>query len=43
IPPVPIGIVLTGTVLLVVLGGIARIAFVSERLIPISAGAYMLF
>lgn len=43
IPSVPIGILLTGVVLLVVLGGIGRIAFVSERLIPVSAGIYMLF
>ena len=43
IPSVSIGIVLTAMVLLVILGGISRIAFVSERLIPISAGIYMLF
>ena len=43
IPPVPVGILLTGIVFLVILGGIGRIAFVSERLIPVSAGLYMLF
>lgn len=43
IPSVPVGILLTGIVFLVILGGIGRIAFVSERLIPISAGLYMLF
>ena len=43
IPAPYAGIFLTGLVFLVVLGGISRIAFVSERLIPISAGIYMLF
>ncbi|WP_077609859.1 alanine/glycine:cation symporter family protein [Clostridium sp. Marseille-P2415] len=43
LPSVPIGVLLTGIVFLVVLGGIGRIAFVSERLIPLSAGIYMLF
>ncbi len=41
--PVSVGILLTGVVFLVVLGGIGRIAFVSERLIPVSAGLYMIF
>ncbi len=43
IPSVSIGVVLTGIVFLVILGGISRIAFVSERLIPVAAGIYMLF
>lgn len=43
INPVSVGILLTGVVFLVVLGGIGRIAFVSERLIPVSAGLYMIF
>lgn len=43
IPAPYAGIFLTGLVFMVVLGGISRIAFVSERLIPISAGIYMLF
>lgn len=38
-----IGILLTGMVLLVIWGGIERIAVVSERLIPLAAGIYMLF
>lgn len=43
LPAGPVGVILTGAVCLVVLGGISRIALVSERLIPISAGIYMLF
>lgn len=42
-PAAPVGAILTGIVLLVVLGGISRIAFVSERLIPLAAGVYMIF
>ncbi len=37
------GILLTGVVFMVILGGIGRIAFISERLVPLSAGIYMLF
>ena len=40
---VPVGLFLTGAVFLVIAGGIGRIAFVSERLIPLSSGIYMLF
>lgn len=43
LPAGPVGVILTGIVCLVVLGGISRIALVSERLIPISAGIYMVF
>lgn len=43
LPAAPVGVILTGIVLLVVLGGISRIAFVSERLIPLAAGIYMIF
>ena len=42
-PSLPVGIFLTVLVLVVVIGGIGRIAFVSERLIPLAAGIYMLF
>lgn len=42
-PAIPIGILLTVLVVLVILGGIGRIAFVSERLVPLAAGIYMLF
>ena len=41
--PAVVGILLTGVVFLVILGGIGRIAVVSERLIPVAAGLYMLF
>ena len=41
--PEVVGVILTGTVFLVIFGGIGRIAMVSERLVPISAGIYMLF
>lgn len=37
------GIVLALIVLVVIWGGISRIAYVSERLVPISAGIYMMF
>ena len=43
VPTALAGILLTGLVLLVVLGGISRIAFVSERMIPLASGIYMLF
>ena len=43
VPTGLVGIFLTGLVCLVVLGGISRIAFVSERMIPIASGIYMLF
>ena len=42
-PTALVGIILTGLVLLVILGGISRIAFVSERMIPLASGIYMLF
>lgn len=41
--PEVVGVLLTGTVFLVVFGGINRIARVSERLVPVSAGVYMVF
>lgn len=41
--PVIIGIILTIIVMMVVWGGISRIAYVSERLVPFSAGIYILF
>lgn len=41
--PEMIGVLLTGIVALVVFGGIERIASVSEHLVPISAGIYILF
>lgn len=41
--PEVVGVILTGIVFLVIFGGIGRIAMVSERLVPISAGIYMLF
>ena len=37
------GIVLTGLVLLVILGGIRRIGWVAERLVPAASGIYILF
>ena len=43
VPTALVGIFLTGLVCLVVLGGISRIAFVSERMIPVASGIYMLF
>lgn len=42
-PVLTVGIVLTILVCMVIKGGINRIAFISERLIPISAGIYILF
>lgn len=41
--PVLIGVILTGLVMMVVWGGIGRIAYVSERLVPFSAGVYIFF
>lgn len=41
--PEVVGALLTGVVFLVVFGGISRIAKVSERLVPVSAGIYMVF
>lgn len=43
IPPIVTGLVTTGLVMMVVWGGIQRIAHVSERLVPVSAGIYILF
>lgn len=40
---VAVGIALTIIVLMVIRGGISRIAYVSERLIPVSAGVYIMF
>lgn len=41
--PAMTGGILTILVLAVVIGGIGRIAYVSERLVPVSAGVYILF
>lgn len=41
--PEVVGALLTGVVFLVVFGGIGRISKVSERLVPVSAGVYMVF
>ncbi len=43
IKPVMVGIILTGIVFLVIAGGISRIAVVSEQLIPLTAGFYIIF
>ncbi|MEG0689292.1 MAG: sodium:alanine symporter family protein [Hungatella sp.] len=42
-PPLIVGIILTFTVMAVICGGISRIASVSEWLMPICAGIYMIF
>lgn len=42
-PPLSTGLILTAIVMMVVWGGIGRIAYVSERLVPLSAGIYILF
>lgn len=41
--PLAVGLVLVFLVLVVIWGGIGRIAYVSERLIPLSAGIYIIF
>lgn len=41
--PVVVGVILALIVMLVIRGGISRIAYVSERLIPVSAGVYIFF
>ena len=41
--PLAVGLVLAVLVLIVIWGGIGRIAYVSERLMPISAGIYIIF
>jgi len=43
IPPIMSAIVITALTGAVVLGGISRISRVSERLMPVSAGVYLLF
>lgn len=43
LPPMAAAFAVTGLVFLVVMGGIGRIASVSERLVPWSAGIYILF
>lgn len=41
--PVIVGLVLAFLVLIVIWGGIGRIAYVNERLMPMSAGIYIIF
>jgi AGCS family alanine or glycine:cation symporter len=43
IPPVPCAVVITALVVFVAWGGSARVAGVAERLMPVSAGVYVLF
>lgn len=42
-PAAVTGGILTLLVLVVIIGGISRIAYVSERLVPVSAGVYIVF